>query len=172
MNTPEVIIISALAESNRLIGSCGKVPWHIPHDSQRFQHLTMGHTVVMGRKTWEDDVEKVPLRNRHNIIVSRSLAVTPPQIHGSPAYKLLFVASIPDAIAQSQAETKIFIVGGSQIYAEALAIADTLELTLVEGDYTGDTFFPDYQPLIGTQFERVAQERHPGFRYETYRRMG
>ncbi len=171
MRSPEIIIIAALAESNRLIGNQGKVPWKIPEDSQRFQRLTMGHTVVMGRTTWQDDVEETPLPNRHNIVVSRSLAHLEPQKHSDSAFNLLFTASLQDAIAQSQQQAKAFMVGGARIYAESLALADTLELTLVVGDFTGDTFFPEYQSLIGTQFQLVHQENQAGFRYETYRRI-
>ena len=67
--------------------------------------------------------------------------------------------------------SKVFIVGGTRLYAEALPQADTLELTLVEGDFEGDTFFPPYDHLIGTQFELVKVDPQPGFRFETYQRI-
>lgn len=172
MTKPEVIIISALAESNRVIGKEGKVPWNIPEDSKRFDLLTLNYTVVMGRKTWEADVEKSPLKNRRNIVISsepEELEQEAPVLD-TPS-DLLFVKSIEEALEKSQDEEKVFIVGGASIYAQALEQADTLELTLVEGDFEGDTFFPDYQYLIGRKFELVKKEGHPGFRYETYKRI-
>ncbi len=168
MNKPEIIIISALAESNRVIGNNGKVPWRIPEDSERFQRLTLNHTVIMGRKTWEYDLEKCPLPQRRNIIISSSPERLQSE-HLSDSTSV-FVKSLEEALKESEQE-KIFIVGGSSIYAEALKLADTLELTLVKGDFEGDTFFPEYQPLIGHQFELVKKEIHPNFRYETYKRI-
>nr|AIA17271.1 Dihydrofolate reductase [uncultured bacterium] len=173
MKTPEVIIIAAVAESNRVIGRNGKLPWRIPQDSKRFQEITLGHPVIMGRKTWEFDVEKRPLSKRFNIVVSSS----PEQedvskhCHNYP-FELAFVNSVQDALKNTVNQEKAFIVGGASIYSQALNLADTLELTLVEGNFEGDTFFPDYQHLIGSQFKLVNQEKHPGFRYETYRRIG
>ena len=171
MNKPEIIIIAALAESNRVIAKDGKLPWKIPEDSQRFQTLTLNHTVIIGRKTWENDLEKHPLENRINIVISSS----PEEIEmvsqslSSPEQLLAF-KSIKEALSKASESEKIFIAGGASIYAEALELADTLELTLVEGDFDGDTFFPEYQSLIGSQFELVAKEVHPDFRYETYKR--
>ncbi|MCU0566711.1 MAG: dihydrofolate reductase [Oculatellaceae cyanobacterium Prado106] len=169
----ELIIISALGANNRVIGRDGKLPWPlIPEDAQRFQALTLGHPVIMGRKTWEFDLDQCPLANRCNIVITRQ----PQQYQGLErckdyAYGLSFVTTLEDAIATVQDRDKAFIVGGAGVYAEALAIADTWELTLVEGDYEGDTFFPDYFSLVETQFRLVNLEAHPGFRYETYRKI-
>jgi dihydrofolate reductase len=172
MNQAEIIIIAALAESNKVIGKNGKVPWTIPEDSQRFQKLTLNHSVIMGRKTWEYDLEKKPLANRTNIVISSSpskLGIA----ENCPDYpfKLFFVKSLEEALEKSEDREKVFIAGGSSIYAQALKLADTLELTLVEGNFEGDTFFPEYQHLIGKQFELVGKEVNPGFRFETYRRI-
>ncbi len=172
MSKPEIIIISALAESNRVIGKEGKVPWNIPEDSKRFQALTINHTVVMGRKTWEFDIEKLPLNNRKNIVISSE----PEKVEREVAaldypFELISVKSLEAALEKSQAEEKVFIVGGASIYAQALEVADTLELTLVEGDFEGNIFFPEYQHLIGSKFEIVKKEVHPGFRYETYKKI-
>jgi dihydrofolate reductase len=175
MNHPEVIIIAALAASNRVIGKNGKLPWSsIPEDSQRFKRLTLGHPVIMGRKTWEHDIEMCPLVERCNIVISSS-----PQVHAVKEhcqdfpFGLTFVTSLDEAlaIATQQDPEKVFIVGGASIYALALDIADTLELTLVDGSYTGDTFFPEYEHLIQTQFKLVNQEDRPGYRFETYQRI-
>lgn len=172
MNKSEIIIIAALAESNKVIGKNGKVPWTIPEDSQRFQKLTLNHAVIMGRKTWDYDLNKSPLENRINIVISSSLSelVIPENCPNYP-FDLLFVKSLEEALEKSENQEKVFIAGGSSIYAQALNLADTLELTLVEGDYEGDTFFPEYQHLIGSQFELVGKEVKPGFRFETYQRI-
>ena len=169
---PEIIIISALAETNRVIGSNGKVPWKIPEDSERFQRITLTHTVIMGRKTWEYDLEKCPLPQRNNIVISSSSQ--PLEISeecSNLTSSLLSAKSLEEALAKAEDQEKVFIVGGSSIYAQALKLTDTLELTLVEGEFEGDTFFPEYQYLIGSQFELVKKELHSGFRYETYKRI-
>jgi dihydrofolate reductase len=171
-NPPEIIIIAALSDPQRVIGLDGKLPWSIPADSQRFQRLTQGHAVVMGRKTWESDVGRCPLPQRYNLVVSSQPhlgEVDQECLRNSLGVDL--VPSIAEALAKTQEFEKVFIVGGSGIYAEALTIADTWELTLVEGDYQGDTFFPEYRSLIGTKFNLVNLEDHQQFRYETYRKI-
>jgi dihydrofolate reductase len=169
---PEIIIIAALAKSNRLIGKNGKVPWSIPEDSQRFQAVTHGYPVIMGRKTWEHDLEKCPLANRLNIVITS----TPQNAEVSEAGLRLalgvsFVTSLDEALKKADDAEKIYIVGGASIYTEALAIADTLDLTLVEGNYEGDTFFPPYEHLIGTQLTLATQLDRPGFSFVTYHRV-
>jgi dihydrofolate reductase len=172
MKKTEVIIIAAVAESNRVIGKNGKLPWRIPQDSKRFQEITLGHPVIMGRKTWEFDIEKRPLVKRFNIVISSSPEQEDVSMHcHNYPFELAFVNSIQDALKNAASQEKAFIVGGASIYSQALNLADTLELTLVEGDFEGDTFFPNYEHLIGDQFKLVNQEKHPGFRYETYRRI-
>ncbi len=172
MNHPEIIIIAALAESNRVIGKNGKLPWKIPEDSRRFQQLTIGHTVIMGRKTWEYDVEKCPLIHRRNIIISSS-PQTQTIAEDCPSYpfELLFASSLQAALQKVTEEQKVFIAGGAIVYGQALQLADTLELTLIEGNFEGDVFFPEYTHLIGTYFELVHQEQQPGYRFATYKRI-
>ena len=159
MNKAEIIIIAALAESNRAIALNGELPWNIPEDSQRFESLTLSHTLIVGRNTWDSDLKNSPLKNHHIIVIS------------SQPEEVLVFNSLSEALQKSQDLEKIFIAGGASIYAQALEIADTLELTLVEGDFDGDTFFPEYQHLIGSQFELVGKEERPGFRFETYKRI-
>lgn len=172
MKRPEVIIIAALAESNRVIGKNGKLPWRIPEDSARFKAVTLGHTVIMGRKTWEHDVEQCPLSQRHNIVVSRSArACSISNQCNSHAFELSWANSLSDALSKvNPTEDKIFIVGGATLYTEALAIADILDLTLIDGQYEGDTYFPEYAELLGTEFHLAERELHPGYRFDTYRR--
>lgn len=171
MAQPEIIIIAALGRSNRVIGKQGKLPWSIPEDSQRFKAVTLTHPIIMGRTTWESDLNRCPLPDRWNIVVSSS----PQRLQTSDRCQefeagLNFVASLEEAIQLVHHQQKAYIVGGASIYAQALEIADTLDLTLVDGEYEGDRFFPPYEHLIGTQFDRVSQEVHPGFSFELYRR--
>lgn len=171
MNKPEIIIIAALAESNRVIAKNGDLPWNIPTDSQRFQSLTLNHTVIVGRKTWEKDVKNSPLENRNLIVISSNTAEVEREIQSvNYPEKVLVFSSLAAALEKTTSE-KIFIAGGALIYSQALELADTLELTLVAGNFEGDTFFPEYQHLIGSQFELVAKAEHPGFRFETYKRI-
>ncbi|NJO75234.1 MAG: dihydrofolate reductase [Leptolyngbyaceae cyanobacterium RM1_406_9] len=172
MKKTEVVIIAAIAESNRVIGKNGKLPWRIPQDSKRFQDITLGYPVIMGRKTWEYDIEKCPLVKRFNIVISSCPEQESVSEHcRSYPFELAFVNSIQEALKNAEDREKAFIVGGASIYSQSLNLADTLELTLVEGSFEGDTFFPNYEHLIGSQFKLVSRETHPGFRYETYRRI-
>ncbi|WP_242046688.1 dihydrofolate reductase [Cylindrospermum sp. FACHB-282] len=172
MNQPEIILIAALAASNRVMGKDGKLPWSIPADSQRFVNLIIGHAVIMGRKTWEYDLEKRPIHQCFNVVVSAS---TPEdeiaELQLQYSSNLLFVTSISEALQKVSHHPQAFIVGGASIYSQTLTLAHTWELTLVDGDFEGDTFFPEYEFLIGNQFEMVNLEPQPGFRYETYKRI-
>lgn len=172
MNKPEIIIIAALAESNRAIAKNGQLPWNIPEDSKRFQSLTLNHTVIVGRNTWEKDLKNSPLKNLNLIVISSNPDEVKMQLQSvNYPEEVLVFNSLQEALEKAQDPEKIFIAGGASIYAQALELADTLELTSVEGDFDGDTFFPEYESLIGSQFELVAKEVHPGFRFETYKRI-
>ncbi|HEY9647105.1 MAG TPA: dihydrofolate reductase [Chroococcidiopsis sp.] len=181
MPAPERIIIAALAQSNRVIGQGGKLPWRLPADLARFKQLTLGHPVIFGRKTWQHDLGQRPLPQRHTIVVSSTLPLVDCLADRSPddastgdrpsyPFQLSVVRSLDQALALADGAPKLFIAGGASIYSQALAIADTLELTLVDGHYDGDTFFPDYRSLVEHHFDCIAQECHPGYRFETYRR--
>lgn len=169
--SPEIIAIAALTEGDRVIGNNGKVPWRIPADMERFKHLTQGHTVIMGRHTWEQDLERCPLPGRHNIVVSTSLSDLRASKCPSAGYQLTLAQSVPEALEQGSDRAKLYIVGGSVLYQSALPITDTLELTIVESQHTGDTVFPPYEHLIGSEFQLSACEQHDGYRFETYRRI-
>ena len=172
MHPPEIIAIAALTEGDRVIGNNGKVPWRIPADMERFKQLTKGHTVIMGRHTWEQDLERCPLPGRHNIVVSTSLAddLAATQCP-SNGHQLTVAQSVTEALEQAGDREKVFIIGGSVLYKAALPFTDTLELTIVESSHAGDTVFPPYEHLIGTEFELSTCEKHNGYRFETYRRI-
>lgn len=157
-----ISIIVAVAE-NGIIGDKNALLWHISEDLRRFKALTTGHPVVMGRKTFESLGR--PLPNRTNVVISRQKL----QIAGCEV-----VHSLSEALALFPADEEVFIIGGAQIYAEALPIADRFYLTRVEHAYEGDTRFPEWD---AGEWRLVASERHEHgteyphpFTFETYER--
>lgn len=127
-----MIAIAAMSE-NRVIGRAGTIPWKLSKDMQFFRRTTMGHVVVMGRKTF-DSIGR-PLPGRENIVISRS----PVAIDGVRS------VSSPDAISLPGDGRQVFIIGGSQIYAAMMDRCDDLLLTLVKRSVEGDAFFPEFE---------------------------
>lgn len=157
-----ISVIVAVAE-NGTIGDNNTLLWHITEDMKRFRQLTTGHPVVMGRKTY-DSLGR-PLPNRRNVVISRQdLAIEGCEV----------AHSLEEALALFQAEEEVFIIGGAQIYAEAMPMADRFYLTVVEHPYEGDTVFPAWNPLDWQliemeRFEQGSAYPYP-FRFETYER--
>lgn len=157
-----ISVIVAVAE-NGTIGDNNTLLWHIAEDMKRFRQLTTGHPVVMGRKTY-DSLGR-PLPNRRNVVISRQdLAIEGCEV----------AHSLEEALALFQAEEEVFIIGGAQIYAEAMPVADRFYLTVVEHPYEGDTLFPAWNPLDWQliemeRFEQGSAYPYP-FRFETYER--
>jgi len=169
-SSTKLIVIAALTASGRVIGKSGKIPWYLPEDLKRFRRLTTGHPIIMGRRTWETCLEGRSLPQRHSIVVSRSLPAHDPQPQGDDT-TLCIVSSLDDAIAQVQSADRAFIIGGASIYAQTLAIADSLELSLVKQKIEGDAFFPPYQSLVNEHFRLVTTGDYSGFWTETYQRL-
>ena len=149
MPKPRISLIAALSE-NRVIGNQGKLPWHLKDDFRRFKERTLGHPIIMGRKTHESIGR--PLPGRTNIVVTRD---TSHEIPGCVVVKSLSEAL---AIAREAESEEIFVIGGGQIYAEALLVADRLYLTLVHAIMDGDTFFPEYSHIFGNVVESEASK--------------
>lgn len=158
MNSRVSIIVAM--DRNRLIGGKNQLLWHIPGDLKRFQEITTGHPIIMGRKTHESIGRVLP--NRTNIVISRSSSLARPRLAG-----LLWASSLENAIKLARNEAgreEIFIIGGGQIYEQALPQTDRLYLTIVDGEYEGDTYFPDY-----SAFSKVVDEQNfeeSGMSYE------
>jgi len=131
--SPRITIIAALAR-NRVIGRGNRMPWHISDDLKRFKALTMGHPVVMGRKTFES-IGK-PLPGRDNIVITHSHAFA------APGCRVLH--SLAEALTATQGAAQVFVIGGAEIYALALPLADRLQLTEIEAAIDGDAYFPDF----------------------------
>jgi len=154
----KVCITVAVSATNRAIGKEGKLLWHIPDDMKRFKQLTMGHPVIMGRKTFDSIVSYIggPLPGRTNMVVTRSNLC----IDGALVYH-----SLEDALTAARAidDTEIHIGGGSEIYSQALPHTDRLYLTLVHDTKDADTYFPDFSTFT-KEIEREERE-HNGLRY-------
>lgn len=152
-NTKLVVAhIAAMAE-NRVIGRSGGMPWHIPEDFKFFKETTMGHAMIMGRKTW-DSIGRV-LPGRITILVTKNARFKAPD-------GALVTSSISAAIALCDAKKdewghECFIVGGGEIYKESLPIIDRIYLTLVHQKVDGDTYYPEFST---TEFRQIKNEPH------------
>ena len=160
---PEIVIIAAVGEENRVIGREQDLPWHIPEDLKRFKRLTTGYPLLMGRKTFESLVAQFggPLPQRRNVVLTSQGS-----LEGYPEIETY--ASIDAAMAALAGAERIFIGGGAKVYEQFLPLADRMELTLVEGHYEGDTFFPRFEHLVGRLFEITEVDERDGFRFVTY----
>jgi dihydrofolate reductase len=145
MEKPRISIISAIARKDRAIGKDNRLLWAIPEDMRHFRALTTGHTVIMGENTFKSIGR--PLPNRTNIILSLN--------EHFDQEGCLIVRSIEEALdmAKRCEAEEIFIIGGASIYKQFIPFVDRLYLTLVEGEYEADTFFPEYG-----EFSRVISE--------------
>ena len=134
---------------NGVIGREGGLPWHLPEDLAHFKQLTMGCPVIMGRKTWESLPPRFrPLPGRPNIVVTRQAEW---QAEGA-----LRAASLPDAVGLCAGHERAWVIGGAEIYAQALPMADCAEVTELDADFEGDAF----APRLGPEWQEVSRQRH------------
>src|SRR5690606_34475739 len=141
-----VALIAAMAR-NRVIGNSGQLPWHLPADLKRFKALTLGYSLIIGRKTWESIGR--PLPGRRMIVVSRRQLSLPENV--------TLASSLDSAIAKCRNEAKVFIGGGAQIYSLALPLADEMYLTHIDCKVDGDTFFPSIDDGV---WKKICEEKH------------
>jgi len=132
-NNPPLSLIVAIA-SNNAIGKNNQLLWHIPEDLKRFKALTTGHTVIMGKRTYES-LPLHPLPNRVNMVIT--------DVPGEQIEGCLTVYSMEEAIQKADPEKENFIMGGGMVYKQFLPIVDKLYLTIVEKAFDADTFFPE-----------------------------
>jgi dihydrofolate reductase len=162
---PTVNIIAAMSE-NRVIGRGGHLPWRLPDEMKHFMRLTTGHTVVMGRRTFES-IDSKALANRRNIILTRRPDYAPAGVE--------IAAGVKDVIGMTRPGEEVFICGGEQVYREALPIGDRLYLTVVHAEFEGDTYFPAFDPADWTLIDAVRHEpdeRHAyAFTFNCYERQ-
>ena len=133
--TPELVLVAAMARG-RVIGRDGDMPWHLPADLAHFKALTLGHPVLMGRRTFESIGR--PLPGRTNIVISRTRPQLPDGVE--------LAAGLEEGMRLAADASQLMVIGGGQIYAEALPLAQRLELTLIDAEIDGDTFFPAFDP--------------------------
>lgn len=161
-------IIVAVAE-NGVIGREGKLPWHLPADLARFKRLTMGHTIIMGRRTWESIGR--PLPGRRMIVVSRQAGYQT----GTSGIEIAKSLDTALQVAESTGDAEAFVIGGSQLFREALPRADRLHVTRVRAEVAGDTFlpevnWPDWHLVESESHGADNRNEHP-FDFQIYERM-
>ena len=141
-----ISLIAAMAR-NRVIGNEGALPWHLPEDLRHFRALTLGKPVIMGRKTCESLGRALP--ERRNLVITRQAD------YRAPA-GFTVCASLAEAIRACEGAAEIMVIGGAEVYAQALAMADRIYLTVIDRDFDGDAVFP----LLGEDWqERERSER-------------
>lgn len=160
----KVSAIAAIGE-NRELGKDNKLLWYIPEDLQRFKALTSGHPVIMGRKTFESIGKVLP--RRLNIVVTRDVSYKKEGITVCSSIKEAIsvakeqVINNKDQRKQQSTENEVFIIGGGEIYRQAMPFVDRLYLTIVHNSFDADTFFPEYP-----EFTKVIEEEdHEGSKY-------
>lgn len=154
-----ISMIAAMAK-NRVIGKDNSMPWHIPAELKRFKKITLGGTLIMGRKTFES-IGK-PLPGRQTIVITRD--------QNYSAEGCAIAHSIEEAIAMAPADKEIFIAGGSQIYEQAFSRIDRMYLTEIDLDIDGDAYLPDFDLSSFQRVEHETIESEPPFTCSTYQR--
>ena len=147
-------IIVAMS-SNRTIGINNTLPWHLTEDLKHFKSLTTGHTIIMGRKTYES-IGK-PLPNRRNIVVSRNLDTFYDGVE--------IVHSLEDAFSISSNDEEVFIIGGSNIYEQSLNLVEYLYITEIAKAFEGDAFFPEIDKSLWTESSRETHVSNDGLEF-------
>ncbi len=160
---PALVLIAAVAR-NGIIGAGNALPWRLPEDMRRFRTLTMGHAVIMGRRTWDSLPRALP--GRQNIVVSTRAEFAP---HDADV-----VLTWSAAIARVRMPLPVYCIGGGAIYALALPEADTMLLTEIDAEIPGDTHFPAFSTAEWKVTERSARMESDGLAYAfvTWRRVG
>lgn len=150
-------------DRQHVIGRAGRLPWHLPADLQRFKSLTMGHHIIMGRKTWESIGRVLP--GRVSVVVTRNPHYAAPGA--------VIAGSLTDALALASGDSEPFVIGGAELFREALAYSRRLYVTEVLAEYSGDVWFPDLRAGDWREVHRehhAATERDPAWNFVIYER--
>ncbi len=146
---------------NRVIGMNGVMPWHLPEDLAHLKRTTVGSTVIMGRKTWDSIPPRFrPLPNRTNIVISRQIDF----LAGQVGIGLQAVESLEAALDMASQKSDVWVIGGAQIYAQALPLANKIIITKIDAEFAGDAF----APALDATWVETKQEAHTaanGLRY-------
>jgi len=163
-HVPRVALIAAVAR-NGIIGAGNRLPWRLPEDLRQFRALTTGHSIIMGRKTWQSIGKALP--DRQNIVVTRQRDFTAPGAQ--------VAASLEDALAAVALPEPVFVIGGEALYRAALPIAQDMYLTEIQRDYPGDARFPDFARDGWREMHREAHRASSpagfDFAFTTYERI-
>jgi dihydrofolate reductase len=157
-------LIAAVARDG-VIGRDNAIPWQLPEDARHFRTVTMGHPVVMGRRTWDSLPDRFrPLPGRRNVVVTRN-----PDWLGDGAER---AGSLEEALALLVEEPQVYVVGGAELYAQALPLANELVVTEIDAEVEGDVYFPTWDRAA---FRESSREEHVsedgvGFAFVTYKR--
>jgi dihydrofolate reductase len=143
---------------NRVIGAHNRIPWQVPGEQKLFKHITMGHHIVMGRKTYESIGRLLP--GRTTVIVTRQRDYVVPGA--------IIAHSVHDAVNAAARDDEIFVIGGAELFQEALPVADRIHLSVVDMEPEGDVFMP---PIDPAEWREVSAQEYPGFRYSVLERM-
>ena len=152
---PRVYLVAAVA-ANGIIGRDGKLPWHIPEELKHFKRLTLGHPVIMGRRTWES--LKGPLPQRENIVVTHS--------PGYEAPGASVASSLEAALALCLGEPVAFVIGGTRLFEESMPLAAGMVITEIQRNYEGDTWFPQWDRSQWKESQREAHTAADGTRFD------
>jgi dihydrofolate reductase len=154
---PKISLIVAMAR-NRVIGANNSIPWHVPGEQKLFKQITMGHHIVMGRKTWESIGRLLP--GRTTVIVTRQRDFAVPGA--------IVAHSLHDAINAAARDDEIFVIGGAELFRAALPLADRIHLSLIDAEPEGDVLMP---VLELREWKEIESLDHPGFRYSLLERV-
>ena len=164
-NDPSNLTLIVAVSENNVIGKDNDLIWHLKTDLKRFKALTSGHCIILGRKTFESFPK--PLPNRTHIVITRQHNYKAPE-------GVIVVNALEDAIKKAKHDSKPFIIGGGEIYKQALNVVDTIELTRVHHNFEGDTFFPILSETIWEETTRIFHEKDDlhkfDFSFITYKR--
>jgi len=150
-------------DRQRVIGRAGRLPWHLPADLQRFKSLTMGHHIIMGRKTWESIGRLLP--GRVSVVVTRDPHYAAPGA--------VIAGSLAQALSAASGDSEPFVIGGAELFREALPYCRRLYLTEVLAEYAGDAWFPDFRKAEWREIHREhhqATARDPAWNFLIYER--
>ena len=164
-NHPSNLSLIVAVSENDVIGKDNDLIWHLKNDLKRFKELTSGHCIIMGRKTFESFPK--PLPNRTHIVITRQQNYKTPE-------GVIVVNSLESAIKKAELDPNPFIIGGGEIYKQALKVVDTIEFTRVHHNFEGDTFFPVINETIWKETNRIFNKKDDlhkfDFSYITYKR--
>ena len=155
MGHPRISIIAAMAR-NRVIGIANTLPWRLPEDLKHFKALTLGHHILMGRKTYESLGR--PLPGRTSVVITRSQDLRVPGC--------LVANSIAEAVAACNNDNEIFFIGGEELYRQALDVADRIYLTEIKADFAGDAWFPEFDTNLWQETGRKTCKSESGLEYD------